>query len=236
MIRTILLDIEGTTTEIDFVHKVLFPYSAQKLEAFITQYGNTPEVISCIEEVKATVQNEEKTTIDTQRAVEVLQQWIQKDRKHTALKTLQGLIWKEGYETGAYQSHIYEDVPKALAHWKTEGLTLGIYSSGSVAAQKLLFQYTSFGDLTPYFSHYFDTRMGGKKEVASYEKIAKSLSLQPSEILFLSDMEAELEAASQAGFSVKLVDRKQEKPPSQFPTIETFDSLTKASFESLAVH
>jgi enolase-phosphatase E1 len=202
MIHFILLDIEGTTTDIAFVHKVLFPYSAERLETFVAEHASDPEVQSALKSVVKTVYSEDRRTISVEEAVQVLLYWIQTDRKHTALKLLQGKIWKSGFENGDYQGHVYPDVPEALAAWRETGIRLGIYSSGSVQAQKLLFGYSLAGDLTPYFSHYFDTNVGGKKESESYRIIAGHLQLPPREVLFLSDVEAELEAAAEAGMQV----------------------------------
>lgn len=225
MIRYILLDIEGTTTDIDFVHKVLFPYSAQHLSSFVTFNAANPEVQDSLQAVKDTVQQEENRSIDDREAMETLLRWIQADRKHTALKELQGLIWKQGYVQGDYQGHVYEDVPEALERWTGEGLKLGIYSSGSVQAQQLIFGYTAFGDLNTNFSDYFDTRIGGKKEAESYRKIAQALEMTPPEILFLSDNEEELEAAAQAGMRVIQLVRGNTKPSTQFPTTATFKEI-----------
>ena len=204
MIRFILLDIEGTTTDIDFVHKVLFPYSAERLAGFVAQYADAPDVQEALQSVQATVQAEENRQLDRAGAVETLLRWIREDRKHTALKQLQGLIWKAGFEQGDYQGHVYPDVPVALENWKREGIGLGIYSSGSVQAQRLLFAHSVSGDLTPYFSHYFDTKVGGKKESQSYRNIAEQLQLVPDCILFLSDVAEELEAATKAGMAVRV--------------------------------
>lgn len=199
MVRFILLDIEGTTTDIHFVHQVLFPYSAERLPAYVQAHQADLAVRVALQSVKDTVFQEEHRTIQDDESIPVLMGWIQQDRKHTALKQLQGLIWKDGFEKGHYQGHVYDDVPQALRNWQRQGIGLGIYSSGSVQAQKLLFGYSVCGDLTPFFSHYFDTTVGGKKEVASYSNIVAALDLPPLEVLFLSDVEAELDAARLAG-------------------------------------
>lgn len=222
--RFILLDIEGTTTDIDFVHQVLFPYSAERLERYVTDHANDPQVRSALQAVKDTVQSEENRPLDDSDAIDTLLEWICDDRKHGALKQLQGLIWKTGFEQGDYQGHVYPDVPPALENWKQQGIGLGIYSSGSAQAQKLLFGHSVAGDLTPYLSHYFDTQVGGKKEPASYATIAGQLKLSPSELLFLSDVEAELDAAGEAGLQILQVARKG-PVESRYPTVESFADI-----------
>jgi len=231
MIRFILLDIEGTTTDIDFVHKVLFPYSAERLAGFVAQYADAPDVQEALQSVQATVQAEENRQVDRAGAVETLLRWIREDRKHTALKQLQGLIWKAGFEQGDYQGHVYPDVPVALENWKREGIGLGIYSSGSVQAQRLLFAHSVSGDLTPYFSHYFDTKVGGKKESQSYRNIAEQLQLVPDCILFLSDVAEELEAATKAGMQVTQLVRDGQMPTDvQYPAVSDFSRIPVAAF------
>ncbi len=229
-VRCILLDIEGTTTDIDFVHRVLFPYSQENLAAFIDVHGGDPEVKAALQDVRKTVEQEEGRLITPKEAVQVLLRWIAEDRKHTALKTLQGMIWKAGYEQGEYRSHIYPEVPEALARWAAMGLRLAIYSSGSVAAQKLLFRHTVYGDLTGYFKDYFDTTVGGKKEAVSYRQIARRLALQPEEILFLSDVLAELDAAVEAGCRAIQLNRENKATLStRHPVVETFDAIQPLS-------
>lgn len=225
MVRFILLDIEGTTTDINFVHQVLFPYSAERLAQYVKDHANSCEVQECLDQVKITVLDETSKTISDDAAVEILLHWIQTDRKHGALKTLQGLIWDIGFKQGHYQGHVYPDVPVALERWKQQGLGLGIYSSGSVQAQKLLFGHSIAGDLTPYFSHYFDTQVGGKKEATSYANIAQALQIPPSEILFLSDVAAELDAAHQAGFQVTQLLRTDNMVVGSHPTVTDFSGL-----------
>lgn len=207
-IRFILLDIEGTTTSVDFVHQVLFPYSADHLGPFVTTNAHRMEVKECLQSVVRTVKEEDKRDISEVEAMEVLQDWIRDDRKHTALKELQGMVWRDGYKKGAFQSHVYSDVPKLLEQWQRSGLSMGIYSSGSVDAQRLLFGYTILGNLNPYFSRYFDTRVGGKREVDSYRKIVESLEIPPGEILFLSDIVEELDAATEAGIKTLQINRE----------------------------
>ena len=235
MPQFILLDIEGTTTDIDFVHNVLFPYSAECLETYVQHHSADTEVQAALQMVKETVQAEDHQTLDAAdnaQAVQVLLCWIRDDRKHTALKLLQGLIWKDGFEQKHYQGHVYADVPSALEAWKQQGIGLGIYSSGSVQAQRLLFGHSVAGDLTPYFSHYFDTNVGGKKDPASYVKIAQQLGFPPSDILFLSDAEEELDAAAQAGTQVIQLARKG-PIPSKYPQVTSFAEINLAAASML---
>lgn len=200
MIRYILMDIEGTTTSIDFVHKILFPYASANLPSFIHQNYSEKAVQEQLLSVQSTILEENKFTPDWQECIPILQQWIKADRKHPALKNLQGMLWKSGYENGQYKGHLYPDVLPAWQQWTQAGLALGIYSSGSVEAQKLLFGFSEYGDVTPYLSHYFDTRVGHKREPDSYSVIQETLGLEPSSILFLSDVQEELDAAKQEGF------------------------------------
>lgn len=225
-IRFILMDIEGTTTDIDFVHQILFPYSAERMENFITANLQNPEVRNALDAVKQTILNEDGLLLNDEQAIDTLLRWIADDRKQTALKDLQGLIWKQGFNQGDYQGHVYEDVPPALAQWKEQGIGLGIYSSGSVQAQKLVFGHSVFGDLTPYFAQYFDTTMGGKKEAQSYQKIAETLDLQPEQVLFLSDVEEELDAAHQAGLQTAQLVRPGTDPSENHPVVHDFSEIT----------
>ncbi len=199
MIHLILTDIEGTTTPITFVHDVLFPYSAARLPSFVLANEDDPIVRQCLDDAIATVREEKNRAIYTDGAVEELLRWIDEDRKHPALKTLQGLIWRHGYESGAYKGAVYDDVAPALERWKKSGRELGVYSSGSVAAQKLLFTHSSAGDLSPLFSWYFDTAVGKKREPAAYGNILKEVRRSGGEALFLSDVAEELDAAAQVG-------------------------------------
>ncbi len=176
----IITDIEGTTTPIAFVHRVLFPYARTRMAAFVAS-GHA--ALTDVPEPK----------------LETLLGWMDRDEKITALKTIQGLLWDTGYRNGELTAEVYDDVPPALRRWARAGLRLYVYSSGSVPAQKLLFGHTAQGDLTPLFQAYFDTNIGPKREAASYATIAKGIGLPGGEILFLSDVEAELDAAAAAG-------------------------------------
>lgn len=207
-IRAILTDIEGTTSSISFVKDVLFPYARRALPGFVAARGREPNVRKWLD----TVAMEHGGVCQDSVIVEVLQGWIDEDRKHTALKALQGMIWADGYKSADFTSHMYPDAAPALRQWKDAGLRLYVYSSGSVPAQRLLFGHSDAGDLTELFSGFFDTEVGGKREAASYERIRDSIGLPGEEILFLSDVVEELDAARDAGLGTVLLDRLQDYP------------------------
>ena len=206
--RAILTDIEGTTSSISFVKDVLFPYARRALPGFVREHGNEPEVRRWLDVVAA----ENGGLCDDRMIVEVLQGWIDEDRKHTALKALQGMVWQAGYGAGDYRAHFYADAAAQLRAWHGAGHEVNVYSSGSVAAQKLFFGYGEHGDLTPLVSGYFDTEVGGKREAASYSRIAGALGRAPADIVFLSDVVEELDAAREAGLATVLVDRRDDYP------------------------
>src|SRR5712692_2092502 len=197
MIHAVVTDIEGTTSSLSFVKDVLFPYSRKRLVEFIQQRGHDPEVKQLLEEARQVAGK----SLDDAQLITQLMRWIDEDKKITPLKSLQGMIWEEGYRRGHFISHLYEDAARNLRQWKQQGLKLYVFSSGSVQAQKMLFAHTEFGDLTPLFSGYFDTRIGAKREPGSYRAIAASIGEAPRHILFLSDIKEELDAARQAGMS-----------------------------------
>jgi len=217
--RAILTDIEGTTSAIAFVHEVLFPFSRGRLEAFVAEHP--AEVAPILSAVRAEAG---QPRMSVAGCVALLTEWHDADRKIGPLKALQGLIWAQGYASGALKGHVYPDAVAGLRRWAARGVTLAVYSSGSVAAQKLLFGHSEAGDLTPLFAAYFDTAVGGKKEAASYRAIAGALDLAPEQILFLSDVEAELAAARAAGLSVTLVARDG-ATASPYPTATSFDEI-----------
>lgn len=198
-VKYILTDIEGTTTSISFVFEVLFPYfrnNIQQLEVF----KDTEAVREAFEQAKDLVRQEGKEIETFQDFITVLQEWSLADKKVTPLKTVQGLIWKVAYEKGEVKGHVYSDVLPCFEAWKQAGLNIGIFSSGSVEAQILLFKYSTSGDLTEYLSDYFDTKTGMKRDAETYSVIAEKLKVNPSEILFLSDIKEELEAADISGY------------------------------------
>lgn len=202
MTKLYLFDIEGTTTDIKFVHNILFPYSRLKIKDYILHNQTNPEIMKAIQAVHATVWDEEQKKIGLYDVIEKLISWIDSDRKHGALKTIQGLIWDEGYSKGDFKGHVYPDVKPFFEKIIQEGSKIGIYSSGSVRAQKLIFGFSEVGDLTSLISYYFDTKVGGKREKASYEKICEEVRLSPQEIHFFSDIPEELMAAEEAGMEV----------------------------------
>ena len=205
MIKAVVTDIEGTTTSISFVVDVLFPYARERIAQFILDHAQVPEVSSEIAAVRQTI-NESGASLE--RVGQILVGWIDQDKKVTPLKTLQGIIWRSGYEDGSLKGHLYPEVAERLRAWKASDVQLSVYSSGSEAAQKLLFGYSDAGDLTPLFDHFFDTRIGGKREAASYEHIKQMLNLPGEQILFLSDIVQELDAAAAAGLKTVALDRQ----------------------------
>ena len=204
--KFILTDIEGTTTSVSFVYEVLFPYFRENIHKTI-ELQHLKSVQEVFSQTIQWVRDTENRTISTpSEIIEVLNHWSQEDKKITPLKTLQGILWEEAYTSGTIQGHVYDDVAPALKRWKEKGIQLGVFSSGSIAAQKLIFGYSVAGDLTPYFSAYFDTSTGGKREAATYQLIAEKLGILASEILFLSDITEELQAAASAGLqTIQLV-------------------------------
>ncbi len=195
MIRAIVTDIEGTTSSLAFVKEVLFPYARQRIGAFVHEQATQPAVRAQLTAVSEAVGH--KLTDDA--AVAKLVRWIDADQKITPLKALQGMIWEAGYRNGDFQGHVYDDAVRRLRAWKDQGIALYVFSSGSVHAQKLLFGYSACGDLTPLFSGYFDTTIGAKRETDAYQHIVRSLGLPAGEILFLSDIREELDAAQAVG-------------------------------------
>ena len=195
-IRAILTDIEGTTSSIAFVAETLFPYARAALPAYIAAHARALEPL--LDAVRAAEPGDPVAT---------LQRWIDEDRKATALKTIQGRIWAEGYADGAFKGHVYPDAAQALRAWREAGYRLYVYSSGSVEAQQLIFRHSDQGDLEPLFSGWFDTTTGAKRERDSYARIAGTIGEAPGAILFLSDVQAELDAAAAAGLRTVLVDR-----------------------------
>lgn len=217
-IRAVLTDIEGTVTRISFVHDVLFPYARARLPAYLQAHAADPDLAAVFAEIAALAPG--------RKPLEALLGWMAEDAKVTPLKTLQGLIWAEGYAAGALHSELYADVPPALRRWHAAGLRLAVYSSGSVAAQKLLFAHTPEGDVTPLFTAYFDTRTGAKREPAAYTAIAAALALPAAAILFLSDISQELDAAAQAGMAVCQLVRPQDHTiPGTHPVAADFGAV-----------
>ncbi|MDX8127020.1 acireductone synthase [Methylomonas sp. OY6] len=218
MIKAIVTDIEGTTSSLSFVKDVLFPYARARLPDFVSRHQEQAEIKLLLADANQLAGGE----LDDDALIAQLIHWIDTDQKITPLKSLQGLIWLEGYRNGDFTGHVYEDAVRNLRNWFGLGYKLYVYSSGSVQAQKLLFGYSDFGDLTPLFSGYFDTHIGGKKEATSYERIAAELGLPAEQILFLSDIKDELDAARQAGFATCWLVRDQ-NPDSDTEHVQVSD-------------
>lgn len=199
-IKYILSDIEGTTSSISFVVDELFPYFREHIQE-LPKMAQVSEVKESFAQVINFVKEEEgKSITTTEEVIAYLDLWCREDRKVTPLKTLQGFVWKKGYEDGDIKGHVFDDVPTCLNKWRANGLKIGIFSSGSIHAQKLLFQFSCFGDLSKHLSNYFDTKTGAKRDAATYKAIAEILDLEPHQILFLSDIQEELAAADEIGY------------------------------------
>jgi enolase-phosphatase E1 len=221
-LKVILTDIEGTTTDISFVHEVLFPYSAKHLSSWVHNHLELPITQDILQQVREITG---KSNLDVYCCLNQLITWQAEDRKITPLKTLQGLIWQSGYDKGELKAHVYPDAVEFLQNWYDAGLTLAVYSSGSIAAQKLLFKNTLVGDLTALFSNYFDTTTGSKIESQSYITIADELSVLPQEILFLSDSLKELIAASAANLNVCGLNRETNDVNNNFLYVNNFSQI-----------
>jgi enolase-phosphatase E1 len=194
-VDAVVLDIEGTTTSVAFATDVLYPYARERLPNYVRQHRDEPEVAAILDEAR-----EAGGVFNDEAVVVRMCHWMERDQKVTPLKTLQGLIWEDGYRSGELVSHLYPDVAPAMRAWHARGLKLYIYSSGSVRAQRLIYGHTVVGDLTPLLSGYFDTHIGHKREVGSYRRIAEAIGTPPERILFLSDVREELDAAREAGW------------------------------------
>ncbi len=213
----VLLDIEGTIGPITFVRDVLFPYSRERLRAFIAANHEDAVVKGILDEASGLA--------DERDPIDALSDWQTKDVKAPPLKKLQGLIWESGYRSGAFRSEIFPDAFRALERWKADGLQLYIYSSGSVQAQFLFFEFSSDGDLRPFFSGYFDTDIGSKVEVASYHRISERIGEKPNRIVFFSDNAKELEAARAAGLQTVHVVKDATTPDPDFTAISDFSEI-----------
>ena len=222
--------VKWPTSSISFIKDVLFPYARRALPGFVAARGQEPEVRAWLDAV-----GEETGAADDAAIVATLQARIDADRKHTALKALQGMIWADGYRDADFTAHIYPDAAEALQRWHAAGERMAVYSSGSVPAQKLFFGHSDAGDLTGLFSAWFDTEIGGKREASSYTRIAEALQVAPAELLFLSDVVAELDAAREAGLGTVLVDRLDDYPVPRdataangHPRVTRFDAIDPA--------
>jgi len=239
VIQVILLDIEGTTCPVDFVAKTLFPYAQAHLNQTLAREKDEPRMTNIIQEAINEWQKDLDPTCQkllaktnqfppsNAQVAEYLQQLIKSDRKSTALKDLQGMIWKQGYESGELTTPLFADVLPSLDAWTQRGMTLSVYSSGSVQAQKLLYGHTNQGDISDRFSHWFDTRTGPKLKTESYNKICQSLNTTEESVLFISDHPGECDAALSAGLRTTFCLRpgNPHQDPGQHDLIQSFHDL-----------
>ena len=239
-VQAILLDVEGTTAPIAFVVEKLFPYARRHLRHHVEQHASSPVYAQLLEQLHGEHARDREadqpvpTWVDTPAAahvasvVDYLEWLMDRDRKSTALKDLQGRVWAEGYRLGELQGDVFADVPRALERWRAEGLEIGIFSSGSILAQQLLFRHSSAGDLTGYLRWHFDTTSGGKADSESYRRIAAAMTIPPQAVLFISDAVQELEAAGTAGMHTRLSVRPGNAPLSEdhgHAEVRTFDEV-----------
>ncbi|MDB5072339.1 MAG: 2,3-diketo-5-methylthio-phosphopentane phosphatase [Candidatus Eremiobacteraeota bacterium] len=226
--RAVLVDIEGTTSTIAFVHEVLSPYADAHLDAYVAAHREEPEVVQVLLDAARLAGLE--PDVDDATVLAHLHAWIAEDRKATPLKTLQGLIWAEGYAQTGLRGHVYPDAVAGLRRWYDAGVRLYVYSSGSVEAQRVLFANSDQGDLSPLFDGYFDTTTGPKREPPSYAAIANAIDLAPADVLFLSDVDPELDAARTAGMrTVRLL------RPADTPAGATTTHASAISFDEIDV-
>jgi enolase-phosphatase E1 len=225
-IKVILTDIEGTTSAVSFVFDVLFPYAAKHLPDFVRQNAERADVA---EQIAAVRRDSNEPQADVERVVEILLSWIAEDRKATPLKALQGMVWAQGYHAGQLKGHVYPDAVEALKRWHQAGYQLFVYSSGSIQAQKLIFGCSEAGDLTPLFSGYFDTTSGPKREAQSYTNIQQAIGVEPQDILFLSDIVEELDAAQSAGLQTCGLAREGGELGSHI-TVDSFTGIEPEAF------
>lgn len=228
MIQAIVTDIEGTTTDIRFVHQVLFPYARERLTPFLHEHQQDEEVAAALADLRREIEQPEA---NIESLIAALHRFMDEDRKSTALKAIQGIIWRSGYLHGDFRGHLYPEVAGQLADWQQQGLGLYVYSSGSVDAQKLLFGYSDAGDLRPLFSGYFDTHVGAKREVSAYQNIASQLAIAPQTLLFLSDIRQELDAAQLAGWQTCQLIRDLPDNESRHLQVNRFDQIDLARFK-----
>ncbi len=219
----VLTDIEGTTGSIRFVHDVLFPYARARMPAFLAAHCDEPAVRA---EIEAVARDAGIPPDDLPAVTATLIRWIDEDRKATPLKALQGMIWKDGFESGELVAHVYPDAAARLREWHAAGHPIYVYSSGSIAAQKLYFAHSAEGDLTSLLSGHFDTTTGAKRQPASYRVIARKIGVDPTDIVFLSDVEAELEAAEQAGMRTVWLTRDGRPETATRPSVTSFTEIS----------
>jgi enolase-phosphatase E1 len=220
--KAIVTDIEGTTSSIDFVHQVLFPYAREALPDFVRDHAEDADVAPLLQLVR---EETGEPAAGVERVIESLLRWIDEDQKITALKALQGFIWQHGYASGDFTGHVYHDAVRNMRKWQQQDIRLFVYSSGSAKAQQLLFAHSDAGDLRALFSGYFDTRVGNKRDVGAYREIAKSIGERAADVLFLSDVTEELDAAAAAGMRTVHVVRDEGMAPGNHPVAHDFDDI-----------
>jgi enolase-phosphatase E1 len=239
-VQAILLDVEGTTTPIAFVVEKLFPYARTHLRRHVEQHASAPDYARLLEQVHGEYARDRESgqpvpawgdapAAKRLASVVAYLDWLMdRDRKSTSLKDLQGRVWEEGYRLGELQGDVFADVPRAFQRWRAHGLEIGIFSSGSILAQQLLFRHSSAGDLTGYLRWHFDTTIGGKADAESYRRIAAAMAIPPHAVLFISDVALELDAASAAGMQTRLSIRPGNAlPPDDqgHSVVRTFDDV-----------
>ena len=229
--RGILLDVEGTTSSISFVYDVLFTFAKAHVAEFFQQERSTPLVREAAQQLAMEAGVVDASLDDAgglTRIVQAALDLMNRDVKSTPLKAVQGMIWRSGFESGQLVSHVFDDVPPALAQWADSGLDVRIYSSGSIEAQKLFFGHTAAGDLTRHLRGHYDTTTGPKREASSYTRIAADMGMEPRQILFISDIGAELDAARQAGMTTALAVRPGNREPGglfEHPPLTSFSDI-----------
>ena len=230
--QVILLDVEGTTSSIDFVYEVLFGYAKEHIAAFLQSNSQDDEVFAISQELakETGVDANIRDTNGCTQIVLAAMDLMNKDIKSTPLKALQGRIWKKGFMSGRLVAHVFDDVPSSLANWSASGIDIRIYSSGSIDAQKLFFRHTAAGDLTPYLRGHYDTTTGPKRDQESYRKISSDIGVKPEQILFLSDVGAELDAARAVGMATGATIRPGNRPFESHYDHEQIDTFTDVTF------
>ncbi len=220
LVRGVLLDVEGTTSSVKFVYDVMFPFARREMRAYLDRAWETSECADACEQIARDAGHEsmdawaaESGKPRQELVATEATRLMDADIKATGLKQLQGLVWRGGFESGQLVAHVYPDVPPALAAWRESGIDLRVYSSGSVEAQRLFFAHTEQGDLLPLFSGHYDTTTGGKRDLASYTTIAQDWGVSPGEVLFLSDVAEELDAARSAGMQTGLSATPRQRSP-----------------------
>jgi len=235
-VAVVLLDIEGTTTPISFVHEVLFPYARARLDRYLGEHAAEEALRDALAGLRVEWQDDIASGEappawpkgDIAPAAGYLAWLMDRDRKSPSLKRIQGEIWETGFQAGALRGDVFPDVAPALARWKRSGVEVAIYSSGSALAQRLIFGATAQGDLTPLISSFFDTAVGPKRSVDSYVRIAREMRRAPQQMLFVSDVPEELKAALEAGYQVLLAVRpgnREADRPTSLAGITSFDEI-----------